>query len=101
MPQLTIDVPETLMPLLIQKAEAFRETPEAFIVSNLSTTLECLNDDVAVLMNYEAADQERLEDILEERDKGPFVELPDNWVEQTLAKARQRAQETRASACHA
>lgn len=44
MPQLTIDVPERLMPLLTRKAEGWRETPGEFIVSYLSVTLEHYED---------------------------------------------------------
>ncbi|MGV3659595.1 MAG: hypothetical protein ACO1TE_05405 [Prosthecobacter sp.] len=65
MPLLTIDVPETLMPLLTSKAEACGETLEQFIVTYLSSTLEYLNDDVAVLIGIPE---------LEKRDKGPIVE---------------------------
>lgn len=75
MPQLTIDVPETLMPLLTRRAEGWRETPEKFIVTYLSVTLEHHDEDPAPPMTSEA--QERLEDILEERDKGPFIVIDD------------------------
>ncbi len=75
MPQLTIDVPETLMPLLTRKAEGWRETPEEFIVNYLSVTLEHDDRDPTQGMRSEA--QERLEDILEERDKGPFITITD------------------------
>ncbi len=98
MPQLTIDVPETLMPLLTRRAEGWRETPEEFIVSYLSVTLEHDDRDPNEGMTSEA--QERLEDILEERDKGPFVPLPSNWKEQVMEKARQHVQTARASAAH-
>lgn len=98
MPQLTIDVPETLMPLLTRKAEGWHETPEEFIVSYLSVTLEHHEDDPAPAMDSEA--QERLEEILEERDKGPFVPLPRDWKEQVMAKARLHVQNARMSAAH-
>lgn len=76
MPQLTIDVPETLMPLLIQKAAAFGETLEKFIVNWLSTTLECLNDDVAMIVGIDPEGQARIEGMVEERDKGPSIPPP-------------------------
>ncbi len=90
MPQLTIDVPETLMPLLTRKAEGWRETPEKFIVTYLSVTLEHDERDPAESMS--SADQERLEDILEERDKGPFVPIPEDLVERVMTKVRARLQ---------
>lgn len=88
MPQLTIDVPETLMPLLTRKAEVLRETPEEFIVSYLSVNLEANGHEPAQGMTSE--EQERLEDILEERDKGPFVPVPDDLVEKVMEKALAR-----------
>ena len=88
MPQLTIDVPETLMPLLTRKAEGARETPEEFIVSYLSVNLEHDGHDSAQGMM--SAERERLEDILEERDKGPFVPVPEDLVERVMEKAMAR-----------
>lgn len=90
MPQLTIDVPETLMPLLTRRAEGWRETPEEFIVSYLSVTLE--HDDRDPTLDMTSEEQERLEDILEERDKGPFIEIEDMdaFEERVMAKARAR-----------
>ncbi len=88
MPQLIIDVPETLMPLLTRKAEFVRETPEEFIVSYLSVNLEHESRDPAQGMT--SAEQERLEDILEERDKGPFVPVPADLVDRVMEKAMAR-----------
>ncbi len=88
MPQLTIDVPETLMPLLTRQAEIVRETPEEFIVSYLSVNLEHDGHETAQGMTSE--EQERLEDLLEERDKGPFVPVPDDLVERVMEKAMAR-----------
>jgi hypothetical protein len=90
MPQFTIDVPETLMPLLTRKAEGWRETPEEFIVNYLSVNLEHDDRDPTEGMRSEA--QERVEDILEERDKGPFVPVPDDLVERVMEKAMARVQ---------
>ena len=88
MPQLTIDVPETLMPLLSRKAESGRETPEEFIVNYLSVTLE--QGDLDSVQGMTLAEQERLEDILEQRDKGPFVPVPDDLVDRVMEKAMAR-----------
>ena len=88
MPQLTIDVPETLMPLLTRKAEIVQETPEEFIVSYLSGSLE--NDDREPPQGMSREEQERLEDILEERDRGPFVPVPHDLVERVMEQAMAR-----------
>lgn len=88
MPRITIDVPEKLMPLLTRKAEIVQETPEEYIVSCLSVTLE--NDEGEALHGMTPEEQERLEDILEERDKGPFVPVPDNLVERVMEQAMAR-----------
>jgi hypothetical protein len=85
MPQITIDVPETLMPLLTRKAEIVQETPEQYIVSHLTVTLE--KDDEE---GMRAEERERLEDILEERDKGPFVPVPHDLVERVMEQAMAR-----------
>lgn len=88
MPQLTIDVPETLMPLLARKAEGWHETLEKFIVSYLSVSLE--HDGHETPQGMTSEEQERLEDLLEERDKGPFVPVPDDLVERVMEKAMAR-----------
>jgi hypothetical protein len=90
MPQITIDVPETLMPLLTRKAEIVQETPEEFIVSHLVVTLE--DDDGETAQGMTREEQERLEDILVERDKGPFVPVPDDLVERVMEQAMTRIQ---------
>lgn len=71
MPKLTIDLPDTIMPALTRKAEGWQQTPESFLSSYVVLCLE--NDE------QPAADPARqaLEDILEERDRGPFVEITD------------------------
>ena len=71
MPKLTIDLPDTIMPALTRKAEGWQQTPESFLSSYVVLCLE--NDE------QPAADpaREALEDILEERDRGPFVEITD------------------------
>lgn len=92
MPQLIIDVPDTLMPLLTSKAEAYGQTPEDFIVGYLLDTLEYLSDNVTVLTSYETVDSDSLENILEKRDKGPFVPAPEDLVEKVMEKAMGRIQ---------
>ena len=71
MPKLTIDLPDTIMPALTRKAEGWQQTLESFLSSYVVLCLE--NDE------QPAADpaREALEDILEERDRGPFVEITD------------------------
>lgn len=51
-----------------------------------------LNQDVEEESEDQSANLQReaLEDILEARDKGPFIPLPSDWKEQVLEKARQR-----------
>ena len=71
MPKLTIDLPDAIMPALTRKAEGWKQTPEGFLSSYVMLCLE--NDE------QPSADPARvaLEDILEERDKGPFVTITD------------------------
>lgn len=45
--------------------------------------------------------REVLEDILEERDKGPFVPLPADWKEQVMEKARAHASRLNTQTAHA
>ncbi len=73
MPQITIDLPDTIMPVLARKAEGGRQTPESFLSSYVVLCLE--NDEQPPIDSA----REALEDILEERDKGPFVPLPKVW----------------------
>ena len=95
MPKLTIDLPDTIMPALTRKAEGWQQTPESFLSSYVVLCLE--NDE------QPAADpaREALEDILEERDKGPFVPLPKDWRQQVMANAREHVLKVRAAASHA
>jgi hypothetical protein len=81
MPQFTIDLPETILPVLNRKAEGWKQTPEGFLSSYVMLCLE--NDE------QPAADpaREALEDILEERDKGPFVPVPDDLVDRVMKRA--------------
>ena len=71
MPQFTIDLPEAVMPALARKAQGWNKSPEGFLSSYLVTFLEN-DDEVPVDARHEA-----LEDILEERDKGPFITITD------------------------
>ncbi len=71
MPQFTIDLPEAVMPALARKAQGWNKSPEGFLSSYLVTFLET-DDEVPV-----DARREALEDILEERDKGPFITITD------------------------
>ncbi len=86
MPQLTIDLPDTIMPALTRKAEGWQQTPESFLSSYVVLCLE--NDE------QPAADpaRETLEDILEERDRGPFVEITDMNAlrERVMARVAER-----------
>ncbi len=71
MPQFTIDLPETILPVLNRKAEGWQQTPEGFLSSYVMLCLE--NDEQPSADPARAA----LEDILEDRDKGPFVTITD------------------------
>lgn len=85
MPQFTIELPETVMPALTRKAAERDESPES-----------CLAAIAVVSLEDEAASdpaRERLEDILEERMKGPFVPVPDDLVERVMGKAMARIQQ--------
>lgn len=82
MPQFTIDLPETIMPVLNRKAEGWQQTPEGFLSSYVMLCLE--NDE------QPSADpaREALEDILEERDKGPFIAITDGKALRDRVMAR-------------
>ncbi|HRH95996.1 MAG TPA: hypothetical protein PLB55_08690 [Prosthecobacter sp.] len=85
MPEFTIYLPETLVPLLNRKAKEKNESPESCLAAIVAVSLE----------DESKADpaRERLEDILEERMKGPFVPVPDDLVERVMAKAMARIQQ--------
>ncbi len=89
MPQFTIDLPETILPVLLRKAAGWGQTPEAFLSKYVVLCLE--NDGQPTTYS-----RDELEDILEERDKGPFEPLPPNWTEQVMAKAKAHIQQVRA-----
>ena len=84
MPQFTIDLPEAVMPALARKAQWWNKSPEGFLSSYLVTFLET---DAEAPVD---ARREALEDNLEERDKGPFVPVPDDLVERVMEKAMAR-----------
>jgi len=91
MPQFTIDLPETIMPALARKAEGWQQTPECFLSSYV---VLCLEGD-----EQPSTDPARdaLEDILEERDKGPFIPITDMnaYREEIRAKVTERVQQLR------
>jgi len=86
MPQFTIDLPDELMPVLIRRAQAWNRSIERFLSDYIVMCLE--NEEEA------PADSARdaLEDILEERDKGPFITIDDPvaFSEGIMAKVRAR-----------
>jgi hypothetical protein len=91
MPQFTIDLPDELMPVLTRKAQAWNRSIERFLSDYIVMCLE--NEEEAPAVPADAA-REALEDILEERDKGPFVVIDDldAYREGILAKVRARIQ---------
>lgn len=88
MPQFTIDLPETILPVLLRKAASWGQTPEDFLSKYV---VLCLKYD-----EQHAADSHNgIDDILVERDKGPFEHLPPDWKEQVMAKTVARIQQVR------
>jgi hypothetical protein len=83
MPQFTIELPEAVMPALTRKAQGWNKSPEGFLSSYLVSFLE--NDNEAPVADKE---REALEDILEERDKGPFVTITDMTAYRESIRAR-------------
>ncbi len=87
MPEFTIHLPETLVPLLNRKALENNESPESYLASFVTVSLE----------DEQAADpaRQQLEGILEERDKGPFITVTDMkaFKEEVMAKVRERLQQ--------
>lgn len=83
MPQFTIELPEAVMPALARKAQGWNKSPEGFLSSYLVSFLE--NDNEAPVAGKA---REALEDILEERDKGPFVTITDMTAYRESIRAR-------------
>lgn len=76
------------MPVLTRRAQAWNRSIERFLSDYIVMCLE--NEEVAPV----DARREALEDILEERDKGPFVVIDDldAFREGIMAKVRARIQ---------
>jgi hypothetical protein len=85
MSQLTIDLPDDLMAFVNRKAHEGFESPENFVRTLVE--MSRLEEEVEK-ENSAHPHREALEDILEARDKGPFIPLPSDWKEQVLEKAR-------------
>lgn len=86
MPQLTLNLPDALMPYVNRKASEGYETPENYVIALLE-----MNQWQDAHPDFLAgADQGALEDILEERDKGPFIPVPENLTDIVMEKVRQR-----------
>lgn len=90
MAQLTLDLPDDLTALVTHRAHLRHQSPETYIVSYLTGAFTESSEDKTV-------GQHTLEDILEERDKGPFIPLPRDWKEQVMAKARVHVATVRSS----
>lgn len=88
MPQLTLNLPDALMPYVNRKASEGYETPENYVIALLE--MNQWQDDHPDFLA--GVDQGALEDILEERDKGPFIEIKDTKAlkERVMAKALAR-----------
>jgi len=82
MPQFTIDLPDAILPALTRKAAGWHQTPEGFLSSYVVLCLE--NDEQAAVDPA----REALEDILEERDKGPFITITDMKAYRESIRAR-------------
>ncbi len=88
MPEFTIHLPETLVPLLNRKAKEKNETPESYLSSFFAVSLKDEQETDPA--------RQQLEDILEERDKGPFVPVPHDLVERVMEKAMERVRQRQA-----
>jgi hypothetical protein len=93
MPEFTIHLPETLVPLLNRKAKEKNESPESCLASIVAVSLGDEQEAAPAL--------QQLEDLLEERDKGPFVPLPQDWRQQVMARAREHVRKARSAKSHA
>ena len=89
MPEFTIHLPETLVPLLNRKAMENNESPESYLASFVAVSLEDEQEADPAL--------QQLEDILEERDKGPFITITDMnaYREEIRVKVMKRVQQLR------
>lgn len=92
MPQLTLNLPDALMPYVNLKAS------QGHGVISLLEATKWQDEHPDFLAGDDRA---ALEEILEERDKGPFITLPENWQEQVLEKARLRVKQMREDRAHA
>jgi len=96
MPKLTIDLPDKWMPVLTEKAAVWKQTPEGYLASFVVTSLE--HEEKGDTMVYTDPAQQRLEEILEERDKGPFIEITRDYDLKGKVMARVKARLEKASA---
>ncbi len=92
MPQLTIDFPEAAMPWLTRQAENENTTPERYLISHVLYSMEREENEPT---NSDPG-QKQLEDILEERDKGPFMPVPHDLVDRVMGKAMARVRQREA-----
>ncbi len=95
MPQFTIDIPDDLMPVLNRRAQAWNRSIERFLSDYI---VMCLENEEAVPAVPADAGREALEDILEERDKGPFIKIDDReaFVERIMTRALARIERSAA-----
>jgi hypothetical protein len=93
MPQLTINLPENVMPWLARQAESENTTPERYITSHV---LYSMKQEESCDQVSSAPRQRQLEDVLEERDKGPFVPVPNDLVDRVMEKALARIRQRQA-----
>ena len=89
MAQLTLDLPDDLTALVTHRAHLRHQSPETYIVSYLTGAFTESSED-------ETVGQRTLEDILEERDKGPFVPVPHDLVDRVMEKAMERLRQRQA-----
>lgn len=81
------------MPWLTRQAENENTTPERYLISHV---LYSMKQDESCVQECADSAKKQLEDILEERDKGPFVPVPHDLVDRVLMKAMERVRQRHA-----
>jgi len=94
MTKITVTLPARLERYLERKAREGYESPENFVLALVESCelQESRATDALELMETPA--RSALEDLLEERSRGPFVPLREGWKERVLKKATSRPPRT-------
>jgi hypothetical protein len=94
MTQITVKLPVRLQSYLDRKVQEGFDSAESFVLALVESCELQESRATDILERMETPARTALEDILEQRSKGPFIPLREGWKQRVLKKALERVSPT-------